>query len=428
MSNPVPSASRSTDALLLPGAWTAIALLWCAGGSNYLARTMITTMRGSIIEDIPMSDAQFGLLTTGFLWVYAFANAVGGFLADRYSRKAVIVGSLIAWSVVTAGTAYVRTFEQFLALRMLLGVSEAFYISAAVSMIVDYHRGSTRSLAAGIHTTGLIFGSSIGGLGGWIAERSSWSAAYSCIGVPSLVLGFVLFFLLREPEREYPLAAPGGDTAPGLTVWAVLAALAKPGPIYWLLVCWCLQGAVGWLLIGWMPTHMREQFGMSQGEAGITALGYLYAFQTLGLLAGGHWSDRWSRTFQRARIVLPAVAFLLPAVAFLLTGQSSLFIFTVLALSTWGLAAGLLGANMMPLVCFVVDQRYRATAYGVLNTFPAIFGGISIWLGGLVRDAQVSLTVILVYCGLGAFLCGASLWMVNRYVRSVEARAAKTGA
>lgn len=418
------SPSHRPAGSLPPGAWTAITLLWFAGGSNYLARTMITTMRGSIVEDIPMTDAQFGLLTTGFLWVYAFANAVGGFLADRFSRKAIIVGSLIAWSAVTAATAHVRTFEQFLALRMLLGVSEAFYISAAVSMIVDYHRGPTRGLAAGIHTTGLIFGSSIGGLGGWIAENHSWSAAYSAIGVPSLILGFVLFFLLREPDREYPLAAAGDSAAPQFTFWSVLVTLARPGPIYWLLLCWCLQGAVGWLLIGWMPTHMREQFGMGQGEAGITALGYLYAFQTVGLLAGGHWSDRLSRTFPRARIVLPAASFLLPTIAFLLTGQSSHFFFTVLSLAGWGLAAGFLGANMMPLVCFVVDQRYRATAYGVLNTFPAIFGGVSIWLGGYVRDANVSLSVILVYCGVGAGLCGAALWMVNRHVRAEEQRTA----
>ena len=424
MTQLAPTSPRPAAALP-PGAWSAIALLWCAGGSNYLARTMLTTMRGSIVADIPMSDAQFGLLTSGCLWVYALANPVGGFLADRFSRKAVIVGSLIAWSLVTACTAYARTFEQFLALRMILGISEAFYIPAAISMIVDFHRGPTRGLAAGVHTTGLIFGSTIGGLGGWIAEHHNWDVAYRVIGVPSLILGFTLLFFLREPAREHPFSAADGSAAPSFSFWSAVATLAKSGPLYWVLTCWGLQGAVGWLIIGWMPTHMREQFNMGQGEAGFSALGYVYVFQTLGLLAGGHWSDRWSQTFPRARIVLPAVAFMLTAPTFLLTGQSNLFIFTVLALSGWGLAEGFLGANMMPIICFVVDQRYRATAYGVLNAFPAIFGGIAIWLGGVVRDAQISLNVILTYCGVGVFVCGASLWMVNRYVRSVEARAAK---
>jgi MFS family permease len=426
MSHAVSTAPRPAAALS-PGAWSAVVLLWFAGGSNYLARTMLTTMRGSIVADIPMSDAQFGLLTSGFLWIYALANPIGGFLADRFSRKSVIVGSLIAWSLVTACTAYARTFEQFLALRMILGISEAFYIPAAISMIVDFHRGPTRGLAAGIHTTGLIFGSTIGGLGGWIAEHHNWNVAYSVIGVPSLILGFTLFFFLREPAREHPASVADSSAAPSFTFWSAVARLAKTGPLYWVLVCWGLQGAVGWLIIGWMPTHMREQFNMGQGAAGFSALGYVYVFQTLGLLAGGHWSDRWSQTFPRARIVLPSVAFMLTAPTFLITGQSDLFIFTVLALAGWGLAEGFLGANMMPIICFVVDQRYRATAYGVLNAFPAIFGGISIWLGGVVRDAQINLNVILIYCGVGVFVCGASLWMVNRHVRRLEASAAKPG-
>lgn len=421
---PAGPTSHPAARALLPGAWAAVALLWFAGGSNYVARTMLTTMRSSIIEDIPMSDAQFGLLTAGFLWVYAFANPLGGFLADRFSRKAVIVGSLIAWSAVTACTAYVRTFEQFLALRMVLGLSEAFYIPAALALIVDYHRGPTRSLAAGIHTTGLIFGSTIGGLGGWIAEHHNWGVAYSSIGVPSLILGFVLMMFLREPPREYPIAPAGRDAAPAPGFWSAMATIAKPGPLYFVTICWCLQGAVGWLIIGWMPTQMHEQYAMGQGAAGFSALGYVYVFQTVGLLAGGRWSDRWSVTFPRARVVLPAVAFMLTAPTFLLAGQFNVFLFTVLSLACWGLAEGFLGANMMPIICFSVDQRYRATAYGVLNCFTAIFGGLSIWLGGVVRDAQISINVILTYCALGVFVCGLALWMVNRAVRATERRVA----
>lgn len=427
MSN-VAQVSPSTHRTLPPGAWSAVALLWWAGGSNYLARTMLTTMRESIVADIPMSDAQFGLLTAGFLWVYAFANPIGGFLADRFSRKAVIVGSLFAWSAVTACTAFARTFEQFLAFRMLLGISEAVYIPAAVSLIVDFHRGPTRGLAAGIHTTGLIFGSTIGGIGGWIAEHHKWSTAYHWIAVPSLILGGVLYLLLREPEREHPLVPTTGLAPSGVGFWSGLAKLARTGPLYWVLACWCLQGAVGWLILGWMPTHMREQYGMGQGAAGFSALGYVYVFQTVGLLAGGYWSDQWSRTFPRARIVLPAVAFVLTAPIFLLSGQSNVLLFTILALAGWGLAEGFLGANMMPIICFSIDQRYRGTAYGVVNCFTAIFGGASIWMGGALRDARINLNVIITYCALGVFLCGATLWMLNRNVRATEKRAGQPGA
>ena len=173
MTLPIPAATAGSIRSALPAAaWTAVAVLWLAGGSNYLTRTMLTTMRGSILQEIPMSDAQFGLLTSGFLWTYAIASPFAGFFADRFSRRLVVCISLGAWSVITCLTAFAQTFEQFLALRVLLGLSQAFYIPAAVALIIDYHRGPTRAFAAGIHVTGLIAGSAMGGVGGWLAAEA----------------------------------------------------------------------------------------------------------------------------------------------------------------------------------------------------------------------------------------------------------------
>jgi MFS family permease len=172
MATPASGGNRSAVYSSLPAvAWSAVAWLWLAGGSNYLTRTTLTTMRGSIVQDIPMSDAQFGLLTSAFLWLYAIVGPFGGFLADRYSRRLVVIWSVVAWSSVTLVTTQVRTFESFLALRALLGISQAFYIPAAVALIIDYHLGPTRALASGIHLTGMVFGSMIGGLGaGWLSN------------------------------------------------------------------------------------------------------------------------------------------------------------------------------------------------------------------------------------------------------------------
>ena len=409
-------------------AWTAVAWLWFAGGSNYLTRTTLTTMRASIVQDIPMSDAQFGLLTSAFLWSYAIFGPFGGFLADRFSRRLVVIWSMVAWSSVTLITTQVRTFDSFLALRALLGVSQAFYIPAAVALIIDYHLGPTRALAGGIHLTGMIFGSMIGGLGGWLAEKYSWGSAYTFIGVPNLALAGLLFFFLREPPRERAKSEMAQPTGPSIKLGEALRSLARPGPYYYLVACQAVQGAVSWIIIGWVPTLLREQFKLGQGAAGFSSLGFLYGSQTVGLLIGGFWSDRLSVKNPRARIIIPAVAVIVTAPAFFLTGWFPSMFFSLLSLSMWGLAMGFFGANTMPITCLVVDARYRATALGLLNACMAIFGGFALYGVGALRDAKINVNLILTLTGLGVFLCGLFLWFVNTSLRKAESAAVPAGA
>jgi len=402
-------------------AWTAVALLWFAGGSNYLTRTTLTTMRGSIVENIPMTDAQFGMLTTAFLWFYAAASPFGGFMADRFSRRLVLICSVVLWSSITIVTAHVESFEPFLILRALLGLSQAFYIPAAVALIVDFHRGPTRALAGGIHLTGLVFGSMIGGLGGWLAEQYGWSNAYLYIGLPNLAIAIVLFFFLRDPPREHrePVAAVGAVEE--IRLVEALRSLARPGPYSYFLACQAVQGGVSWIIIGWIPTLMREQFAMAQSTAGFSSLGLLYGFQITGLLIGGFWSDRWSRANPRARIIVPAIAVMLSTPVFLATVWFPSIGLTLLGLGMWGLAMGFLGANNMPIVCLVVDTRYRATAVGVMNCFTAISGGFAVYGIGAMRDAKVSVSWILILTAVGVFVCGFLLWLVNVSVKKRDA-------
>ena len=425
LSRSAASPAPPARSILPRGAWLMVGLLWFAGCSNYLTRTMLTTMRGSIMADISMTEAQFGLLTSVFLWIYAFVSPIGGFMADRFSRRMVIIVSIVAWSVITCVTGFARTFGELLALRALLGLAEACYIPAALALITDYHRGPTRSLATGVHMTGLVFGSTIGGLGGWLAENHSWSYAYQVIGIPNIAFSLLLMFFLRDGPRETapptPAAAP---LLPTMSFKAALLTLSRNGAFYFVISCWCLQGAVGWMIIGWMPTHMREQFSMGQGAAGFSALGYVYVTQTIGLLIGGVWSDRWSLSNPRARVIIPAMAFFLAAPAFWLTGFSNVLGVTILSLILWGLAEGFLGANMMPIICLTVDPRYRATALGVLNCFTAVCGGLSIYGVGALRDANASISAILTFAGVGVLLCAVFLVLVNVTLRNSFAKRA----
>ncbi len=402
------------------GAWSAVTLLWFVGGSAYLTRTMLTTMRASILRDIPMSDAQFGLLTSTFLWFYAAVGPLGGYIGDRFRRRAVILVSLALWSAITVLTAFAKSFWVLLPLRALLGLAQACYVPTGVALVTDFHRGPTRAFATGINLTGMVCGSIIGSSCGWLADRYNWHAAFLIIGLPSLAYTGLVYFFLKDPPRERASAAGpvAPELVPGVSFRDALHRLSRPGPFYWLVASMAIQGAISWIIIGWMPTVMRERFHLNQGTAGLSALGFLYVAQITGLLAGGRWSDRWTRSNPLARILLPAFSIMLISPLFLLTGWIDSIWLTLLSLAAYGLAMGFMGANQMAIVCLVVDARYRATAMGILNAGTAIAGGLAIYGVGALRDAGVGVRLILAFAGVGVFLCGLSLWRVSRPLRT----------
>lgn len=412
---------------LPPGAWTAVGLLWMAGASNYLTRTMLTTMRGSVLEDIPMSDAQFGLLTTAFLWVYAVASPFGGFFADRFSRRSVVIVSVAGWSLLTLATLAAHSFGSFLGLRAALGLAQAFYIPAAGALIIDYHRGPTRAFAGGLHATGLVLGSLVGGIGGWLAEQHGWRYAYAAVAIPNLGLGVLLFFLLREPPREQvtaPAATPAGAGADTFSFGEAIRSLLKPGPFYAMVGTMAIQGGVSWIIIGWMPTIIREQFNLGQAAAGFSALGFLYSFQIGGLLLGGFFSDRLSARNARARIFLPAIAILCATPVFWILAATPRLDLSLVSLACYGAAMGTMGANIVPIVCLTVDPRFRATAVGLLNGVTAVCGGLAVFGVGALRDAGFGAQVVLAVAAAGVLACGVLLWLVNVGVRRAGAPAA----
>mgnify|MGYP000900624308 CR=1 FL=1 len=195
---------------LLLRAWLTVALLWLVGLLNYLDRMMITTMRQSLVDAIPMNDRQFGLLTTVFLLVYAALSPFAGYLADRFNRSRVIVFSLVAWSAITWLTAHATTYAELLATRALMGISEACYIPAALALIADYHGPRTRSLANGTHLSGVMIGGALGGVGGWIAEKHGWAQSFVWFGQLGLVIAIVAALYLRDRR---PTAGGDNDAA-----------------------------------------------------------------------------------------------------------------------------------------------------------------------------------------------------------------------
>ena len=156
--------------------WMVVALLWTVALLNYMDRQMLSTMRDAMAVDITdlESKLMFGKLMAAFMWIYGLMSPVSGMVADRVNRKWLIVGSLAVWSAVTLLTGYAESYSQVYALRALMGVSEALYIPAALSLIADYFTGRQLSLAIGIHMTGLYMGQAAGGFGAFVAGQLSW--------------------------------------------------------------------------------------------------------------------------------------------------------------------------------------------------------------------------------------------------------------
>lgn len=393
----------------LPRAWLIVGVLWVVAALNYLDRIMITTMRDSLTQAVPMTDAQFGLLTSVFLWVYGLLSPLAGFLADRFNRSRLIVLSLLIWSLLTWLTGHARSFEELIVVRALMGMSEAAYLPAALALIADYHRGSTRSLATGIHMTGLSVGTGLAGIGGWLAEKQGWRFAFDVFGWLGIVYAMALWFVLRDP----PVRQETQTSSPAPRLGDALASLFSNRSFWLLLAFWGLLALAGWAVAGWMPTYFKEQFSLGQGAAGISATSYLAVAMFAGKLIGGAWADRWSRTNDRARILVPAIGLFIAAPATLMLANTSVLALAIAGLCFYGLMRSFSDANLMPILCQVADSRYRGTGYGVLNLFSCLVGGVTVYLGGVLRDAHISVSTLFQAAGAGMLVCGVLMMLVK---------------
>ena len=398
---------------LMRRAWLMVALLWIVAFLNYLDRMILITMRSSIKAAIPMTDAQFGLLTTVFLIAYGLLSPFGGFVADKFNRSRIIVFSLLAWSAATWLTAHARTYNELLICRALMGISEAAYFPAAGALLMDYHRNQTRSLANGIHLSGVMVGSGLGGLGGWIADRLDWTFVFQLFGMIGVVYAGVLYVLLQDRPKEPAVPGEKITPVPVVRLGEALVSLFSRPAFMLALVFWGMLGMASWSFSGWLPAYLQEQFHMSQGRAGLTALGYIYSASLIGMVAGGYWADRWSQTNPRGRIFVGVIGVLVATPGVLLVGNASLLPLVLLGMVIYGFTRPFPDANMVPLLCQIIDRRYLATATGVLNMFAVTVGGASIYIGGVVRDAHISITTMFNCGAIGLLICAILLWAVK---------------
>ncbi len=386
-------------------------LLWFVACSNNLTQNMISTMHGSLIAAIPMSESQFGLMISAYSCVFGVVSPFAGFLADRLSRRWVILGSILAWSAVTWATAYATSFPQLLGLRVLLALSQAVYIPAAGTLIADLHRGPTRPLAAGLHLTGFFVGAMLGGLGGWLAERHTWGYAFEVVGLVSLLYCVVLPFGLYDVPREGGSAVVGQGSVENARL--ALKSLFGHRSFLLMLACVTLADMVGGIFVGWLPTFMAEHFNLGQGVAGMSATGCLFGTSAIGLVIGGAWASRWSRTNPRACIYVSMIGLTLATPCMVIASHTTHFSVAIGGLLAFGSTASWFTANVLPILCLVTDSRYRATGYGLINAVGCFIGGVLVYVIGALRDLHFELGQIFIFGAACLALCVALLWPIR---------------
>ncbi len=372
-------------------------MLWPVAVLNYLDRQMLSTMGLSIKADIvELQSAQnFGRLMAIFLWVYAFCSPLGGAIADRLNRKWLIVFSLGIWSAVTLLMGKATNFQQLYVLRGLMGVSEAFYMPAGLALIADYHPGATRSLAVGLHLSGVYLGQALGGIGGWVAQEISWRAAFVGCGGIGVVYALVLVALLRETDRSKTTSDSSSAVANVGVDWRAFA---------FLILCFSLPSLPGWAVKNWLPTLLQDRFALAQAPSGLWATITNAGAGLGGVVLGGWLADRFARTNLRGRTYVSAFGLLLLVPGMIIVGQAPTFAFTIIGAVIFGLGFGMFDANNMPILCQIAPPRFRATGYGLLNFLGISSGAYLTPLLGKLKDHGTPLAVAFAYCAVPALL------------------------
>jgi len=374
-------------------AWLVVALLVPVALLNYLDRQMLATMKASMVGDIPSiaNKADWGFVLGCFKWTYAVLSPFGGYVADRFSRRYVIGVSLFVWSAVTWWTAHVTSFHELIAVRALMGVSEAFYIPAALALIADFHPGLTRSRAVGVHQAGIYCGQILGGFAGYVADSPDhgWRWAFTTCGMIGIIYALPLLALLRNPVR--PATSAAADSA---REGGVIKGLLSNRNFILLVLYFTLPAIAGWVVRDWMPEILREKFGLGQGSAGVKAILFVQVASLVGVIVGGALADRWMRHTARGRIFVSAIGMILFLPALFSVGNAGTLTVAVVGLIVFGFGWGFFDCNNMPILCQIARPELRATGYGIMNLVSISCGGFGDWAFGALRDRHVPLNLI----------------------------------
>jgi MFS family permease len=396
-------------------------MLWFVSLFNYADRQAIFSVFPLLKTELGLSDVELGIVGASFMWMYALFGPVAGWFGDRFSRKGLIIGGLVFWSVVTAATALCHSYWQLMLVRALGGLGEAFYFPAAMSLISDYHSGVTRSRAMSIHQSSVYAGTITGGaLSGFLAQHYGWRWSFLLFGALGVLLGIALLTLLREPGRGQAEDSGGHAHSPVAAshVREGVAEIFRNHMVAILILVFMGANFVAMIFLTWMPSFLYRKFHMTLSMAGLNGTAYIQIASVLGVISGGLLADRLVKRHRGGRMMTQALGLACGVPFLFLTGWTLSLPVLVLAMAGFGYFKGLYDANIFASLYDVVPVERRAAAAGILNSLA--------WLGGSIAPVAVALgserfgmsacisATSMIYLGV-AFLL---LWGVRRYMRA----------
>ncbi len=390
-------------------AWLLVGFMGVALFLDNSDRHAIFSLFPVLKSELHFTDAELGLTGSIFLWVYALCSPIAGQIGDWYSKRVLVVLSLLLWSGVTTLTGLSNSVWMLLTFRGLLGITESLFVPAAIALLVDFHGPRTRSLAVTLFGIGEYAGVVMGGwYGSLIAQNLHWRLVFLSLGLFGIAYTIPYMAFLKGVGEGVAAETRKSRSSPSIAV------LAKV-PTYWSLcatfpLCVCVL----WLLYTWLPTFLYEKFSLSLAEAGFTATVYLQSATLVGSLAGAALADwLYSRT-RASRLWLSSIGFFLAAPGLYFIGNSDSLFFTKVAALVFGLCGGLFLANLVVAAFDVIPPGARASASGWLNLIGSSVAGFASLLEGTWKQA-FGIQNMMTYAALACILAGLLLLLSTQF-------------
>ncbi len=374
-----------------PDRWQMLTLVALNYFTLYAHRHVINYFHPPLKADLGLSDFQIGLLSSAFTLPYCLAQIGVGYLGDRYRRRSVVLGGLLASTFALIGMALATNFEVLLACRILLAVGQSPTVPAMASTIADCFSSRTRSKAFGIYLVSYNCSLVLAGwIGGRVADTEIWHLPgvdvagwrmamflFAGLGVLAVLL---LYLLFREPKRTERVAGSGLGIR-GATLWPTLLSVIRTPTFQVIALVFTLTGILNTAIRYWLARYYHDQFELSLSEAGLFATAFIQSGTIAGLFCGGLWADAKAKRSLTGRTAVQLTGLLVLAPALLTIGLAQSRPVLACAMMLYGFGIGLYQANIWPAAFEVVDPAARATTVGLLNL---ISGVLSFWFDPVI--------------------------------------------